>query len=259
MSACIRSSTLPLLKYTRTRILQSRHGLYLELRPNGVVQTTVNIRSPFIFLQFLTVGTNMVAIWGVDSRLYLAIDEDGTVFTTKAESKECVFKEYVTGEFFSQFETCHKNEDDFAWYLSVDSNGKVTAKPDTKEHANKNLNFIVKIPAEQVEFCKNSPTDRRTEKRPMMSHTRKFMLSQDSSSQYRHRQCDSMVQRVFSTRAACRERDSQSSEIMRRQSSSDSQYSQSERSYSFTDSMEIAGFTSDSSVESFKGIYDGRL
>ena len=24
----------------------------------------------------------MVAIWGVDSRLYLAIDEDGTVFTT---------------------------------------------------------------------------------------------------------------------------------------------------------------------------------
>lgn len=35
-----------------------------------------------VFLQFLTVGTNMVAIWGVDSRLYLAIDEDGTVFTT---------------------------------------------------------------------------------------------------------------------------------------------------------------------------------
>ena len=24
----------------------------------------------------------MVAIWGVDSRLYLAVDEDGTVFTT---------------------------------------------------------------------------------------------------------------------------------------------------------------------------------
>lgn len=35
-----------------------------------------------VFLQFLTVGTNMVAVWGVDSRLYLAIDEDGTVFTT---------------------------------------------------------------------------------------------------------------------------------------------------------------------------------
>lgn len=47
MSTRIRSSTLPLLKYTRTRILQSRSGLYLELMPNGAIQTTNNVRSPF--------------------------------------------------------------------------------------------------------------------------------------------------------------------------------------------------------------------
>jgi hypothetical protein len=41
--------------------------------------------SSIVFLQFLTVGTNMIAIWGVESRLYLAIDEDGTVFTTVSQ------------------------------------------------------------------------------------------------------------------------------------------------------------------------------
>jgi hypothetical protein len=43
------------------------------------------IYSSIVFLQFLTVGTNMIAIWGVESRLYLAIDEDGTVFTTVSQ------------------------------------------------------------------------------------------------------------------------------------------------------------------------------
>jgi hypothetical protein len=142
----------------------------------------------------------------------------------------------------------------------VDSKGKVTAEPDTKEHGDKNLDFIVKLPEEQAVFCKQTSADRRNraEKQPMKtSHTRKTMSSMENT-QYQQGSCGSIVQRAFASRAVGQQCASRSSDVVH-QSSSDSQYSQSERSYSFTDSMEIAGFTSDSSLESFKGMYDGCL
>lgn len=164
----------------------------------------------------------------------------------------------MTGEFFSQLETCHKNDDDLAWYLSVDSKGKVTAIPDAKERGDKNVDFIVKMPEEQAVFSKSTTTDCRgsVEKPPQTSHARKSNSSTENA-QSQNGMHGSLVQRAFSSRAVGRHCASQCSDV--RQSSSDSQYSQSERSYSFTDSMEIAGFTSDSSLESFKGMYDRRL
>ncbi|XP_046852123.1 uncharacterized protein LOC124445442 isoform X2 [Xenia sp. Carnegie-2017] len=194
----------------------------------------------------LTVGTNMIAIWGVESRLYLAIDEDGTVFTTKVESKECVFKECLTMEFFSQFETCHKNNDELAWFLSIDSNGKINAKPNLDENSSdRSLDFVVKIPAERAEFCQQSSERRRRreEKQPIFSRkdASKFKAEKMTYSQYGKL-------KSFSSQTASEKKASMST----RDSSSESQFSQSEKSYSFTDSMEIAGFTSDSSMESLK-------
>jgi hypothetical protein len=144
----------------------------------------------------------------------------------------------------------------------LDSTGKVTAKPaDIKEHDDKNVDFIVKLPAEQAVFCKQTSTDRRScggKQSLKTSHTKKTMMSSMESTQYQHGSQGSMVQRAFSSRAVGQQCASRCSNVAH-ESSSDSQYSQSERSYSFTDSMEIAGFTSDSSLESFKGMYDGWL
>ena len=165
----------------------------------------------------------------------------------------------MSGEFFSRFETCHKNEDDLAWYLSVDSKGKVTAKPVTTEQGDRTLDFIVKLPAEQAVFWKPTSANRRgrDEKQPLRSNTRKAASSMENT-QYRHGSFGSMVERAFSSRNVGQQCASRSSGAVHH-SSSESQYSQSDRSYSFTDSMEIAGFTSDSSLESFKGMYDGCL
>lgn len=140
----------------------------------------------------------------------------------------------------------------------MNSKGKVAAIPDAKERGDKNVDFIVRLPAEQAVFRKSTTTDRRgrVEKPPVESRTRKPNSSTESTA-YQNGTHGSMVQRAFSSRAVGGQCASQCSDV--RQSSSDSQYSQSERSYSFTDSMEIAGFTSDSSVESFKAMYDRRL
>ena len=137
----------------------------------------------------------------------------------------------------------------------MDSKGKVTAIPDAKERGDRNVDFIVKLPEEQAIFRKLTTSDcrGRVEKPPQ---TRKSNSSTESA-QCQNGTHGSIVQRAFSSRAVGRQCASQCSDA--RQSSSDSQYSQSERSYSFTDSMEIAGFTSDSSLESFKGMYDRRL
>lgn len=146
--------------------------------------------------------------------------------------------------------------------MCINSNGKVTAKPSTLEY-HKNLDFIVKLPAEQAVFSTLTSVNRRSSaagKQPITSRRRKMMasVSHESSSLCQHTPLRSMVQRAFSSRAVGHQSGSQSSDVVH-QSSSDSQYSQSERSYSFTDSMEIAGFTSDSSLESFKGVYDENL
>eukprot|EP00112_Aurelia_sp_Birch-Aquarium-sp1_P026893 Seg984.6 transcript_id=Seg984.6/GoldUCD/mRNA.D3Y31 product="Fibroblast growth factor 9" protein_id=Seg984.6/GoldUCD/D3Y31 len=89
--------------YTRSRRLLCQNGFYLEIRKDGIVQGTDDRNSPFSVLHVLSIGENMLTMWGAKAEAYLAVDHDGYVYTTKTEGHQCVFVELFTKDFFNVY------------------------------------------------------------------------------------------------------------------------------------------------------------
>lgn len=101
-------------------------------------------------LQFLSIGPDLIAIWGLKAKKYLAVDNKGKIFATEAERKECVFREFFGKNFYNIFRTCHSDADGKGWYLSVDENGRITAEKVSYSDEPR-LHFIVKTLKDQEE------------------------------------------------------------------------------------------------------------
>lgn len=139
-----------LQKYTRKRQLYAKNGFYLSINPTGEVAGTSDESCLYAVLHFLSVGPDLVAIWGLKAKKYLAVDNKGRIFSSEAERKECVFREFFGKNFFNIFRTCHSDTDGKGWYLSIDGCGKVSAEkvPYSDEPR---LHFIVKT----IKTCKD--------------------------------------------------------------------------------------------------------
>lgn len=117
-----------LQKYTRKRQLYAKNGFYLAINSTGEVTGTSDESCLYGVLQFLSVGPDLIAIWGLRAKKYLAVDNKGKIFATDAEKKECVFREFFGKNFYNIFRTCHSDTDGKGWYLSMDEHGKVSAE-----------------------------------------------------------------------------------------------------------------------------------
>lgn len=132
-----------LQKYTRRRQLFAKNGFYLAISSTGEVTGTNDESCLYAVLQFLSIGPDLIAIWGLKAKKYLAVDNKGKIFATEAERKECVFREFFGKNFYNIFRTCHSDTDGKGWYLSVDENGKVSAEKVSYSDEPR-LHFIVK-------------------------------------------------------------------------------------------------------------------
>ncbi|XP_065057623.1 fibroblast growth factor 12-like [Rhopilema esculentum] len=98
---------LQLLKYSRRRRLKSKTGFYLEIRDDGSVMGTKDPKSPYTALQVMSIGSDMLAIWGTEAELYLSAGVDGNLKTSGHEGRQCVFIESLGPDFFSIYESYH--------------------------------------------------------------------------------------------------------------------------------------------------------
>ncbi|XP_057300548.1 fibroblast growth factor 7-like isoform X2 [Hydractinia symbiolongicarpus] len=94
-----------LLRFARKRRLLCKNGMYLAIDKNGV-HGTKDPNNPYAELQVLSIGSDMLAIWGTKASLYLAVHpEDGTIYTTAEEGRHCVFIESLLPDFYSFYES----------------------------------------------------------------------------------------------------------------------------------------------------------
>ena len=98
---------LQLLKYSRRRRLKSKTGFYVEVRKDGSVKATKDASSPYAALQVMSIGSDMLAIWGSEAEQYLSVSPDGDIRTSASEGRQCVFIESLGPDFYSIYESYH--------------------------------------------------------------------------------------------------------------------------------------------------------
>lgn len=111
-----------LLKYARRRRMKSKNGYFVEIRKDGSVRATKDPESPYTALQIMSIGSDMLAIWGSEAELYIAVD-GGKVTTSTVEGRQCVFIESLGQDFYSVYETYHSVFDGHPRCLMVDDAG----------------------------------------------------------------------------------------------------------------------------------------
>jgi len=94
------------MKHTKTarrRRFKSQSGYYLSVMPNGQILGVKDASSPYIDIDVIPVGADLVKIWGVQSELFLMIDDQGQMRGTDVDSAECIFEETLTENFFNVY------------------------------------------------------------------------------------------------------------------------------------------------------------
>uniref|UniRef100_A0A3P9H3H3 Fibroblast growth factor n=1 Tax=Oryzias latipes TaxID=8090 RepID=A0A3P9H3H3_ORYLA len=116
----------PQLRGIVTR-LSSRQGFQLQMQPDGTVNGTKDEDSSHAVFNLIPVGLRVVAIQGVQTKLYLAMNNEGFLYTSEHFTPECKFKESVFENYYVTYSSMmyRQQASGRAWYLGLNKEGEV--------------------------------------------------------------------------------------------------------------------------------------
>ncbi|XP_028277165.1 fibroblast growth factor 11 isoform X2 [Parambassis ranga] len=116
----------PQLKGIVTR-LYSQHGYYLQMQPDGTMDSTRDENSSFSQFNLIPVGLRIVAIQGAKTGLYLAMNSEGYLYTSEHFTPECKFKESVFENYYVTYSSMlyRQTQSGRSWYIGINRDGQV--------------------------------------------------------------------------------------------------------------------------------------
>uniref|UniRef100_A0A8C4QRN3 Fibroblast growth factor n=1 Tax=Eptatretus burgeri TaxID=7764 RepID=A0A8C4QRN3_EPTBU len=116
----------PQLKGIITR-LYSRQEYFLQIQTDGTIDGTKEEESNFALFNLIPVGLRVVAIQGVHTGLYIAMNNEGYLYTSEHFTPECKFKESVYENYYVVYSSSNyrQHESGRGWYLGLDKQGRV--------------------------------------------------------------------------------------------------------------------------------------
>ncbi|XP_039210664.1 fibroblast growth factor 13 isoform X1 [Crotalus tigris] len=116
----------PQLKGIITK-LYSRQGYHLQLQADGTIDGTKEEESTYTLFNLIPVGLRVVAIQGVQTKLYLAMNSEGYLYTSEHFTPECKFKESVFENYYVTYSSMiyRQMQSGRGWYLGLNKEGEV--------------------------------------------------------------------------------------------------------------------------------------
>ncbi|XP_050830355.1 fibroblast growth factor 13 isoform X4 [Serinus canaria] len=120
------ASKEPQLKGIVTK-LYSRQGYHLQLQADGTIDGTKEEDSTYTLFNLIPVGLRVVAIQGVQTKLYLAMNSEGYLYTSEHFTPECKFKESVFENYYVTYSSMiyRQQQSGRGWYLGLNKEGEI--------------------------------------------------------------------------------------------------------------------------------------
>ncbi|TRY99249.1 hypothetical protein DNTS_022812 [Danionella cerebrum] len=116
----------PQLKGIVTK-LYSRQGFHLQLQADGTIDGTKEEDNSYAIFNLIPVGLRVVAIQGVQTKLYLAMNNEGYLYTSEHFTPECKFKESVFENYYVTYSSMiyRQQHSGRGWYLGLNKEGQI--------------------------------------------------------------------------------------------------------------------------------------
>ncbi|XP_007539908.1 fibroblast growth factor 14 isoform X1 [Erinaceus europaeus] len=120
-----KNPTDPQLKGIVTR-LYCRQGYYLQMHPDGALDGTKDDSTNSTLFNLIPVGLRVVAIQGVKTGLYIAMNGEGYLYPSELFTPECKFKESVFENYYVIYSSMvyRQQESGRAWFLGLNKEGQ---------------------------------------------------------------------------------------------------------------------------------------
>ncbi|XP_069775938.1 fibroblast growth factor 11-like isoform X2 [Narcine bancroftii] len=101
-------------------------GYYLRLLPGGWLDGTEDEMSAYALFNLIPVGLRVVAIQGVKTGLYIAMNCNGYLYTSEYFTPECKFKESVFENYYVTYSSVlyQQQASGRSWYLGINKDGQ---------------------------------------------------------------------------------------------------------------------------------------
>uniref|UniRef100_A0A3P8WDR6 Fibroblast growth factor n=1 Tax=Cynoglossus semilaevis TaxID=244447 RepID=A0A3P8WDR6_CYNSE len=121
---------LPLLDYRRrTRLYCMNGGHHLQILPDGRVQGQRDEEDVHTVLKIKAVDRGVVVIQGTETGKYLAMNDEGCLYSSATVTDESYFLEKLEENFYNTY--LAQKYQDRSWYLALKKNGKPKLGPRT--------------------------------------------------------------------------------------------------------------------------------
>uniref|UniRef100_A0A3Q3IRF3 Fibroblast growth factor n=1 Tax=Monopterus albus TaxID=43700 RepID=A0A3Q3IRF3_MONAL len=126
----VKDSGLLLRGYRRlTRLYCMNGGHHLQIVPDGTVQGLRDDRDVYTVLKIKSVNRGVVVIQGTEAGRYLAMNDEGRLYSSPTVTDESYFLEKLEENHYNTYQP--QKYQDRTWYVALKKNGKPKLGPRT--------------------------------------------------------------------------------------------------------------------------------